>query len=32
MRSSLLISALIGLAVAVPRPQEDLDWDGIDVC
>lgn len=36
MRTAILISALLGLAAAVPRPQTDtdtdnsLDWDEID--
>ena len=38
MRTAILISALLGLAAAVPRPEPDtdtdnsLDWEEIDAC
>lgn len=32
MRTAILISALLGLAAAVPRPQDAPNWDAIDVC
>lgn len=31
MRSEILILALLGLASAVPRPQDAPDWDAINV-
>lgn len=32
MRTAILISALLGLAAAIPRPQDAPDWDAVDVC
>lgn len=31
MRTAILISALLGLAAAIPRPQEAPDWVEVDV-
>lgn len=31
MRTAILISALLGLAAAIPHPQEAPDWDAVDV-